>query len=111
MSGFERRISCTALLLALLITTCPPPAASGEPLLLLHTTHTPAPPVHRADRQEMSIGLNDQGDMVIQQGPLALIVACLSPEIPIDIPEQHGMAQRQETAGAGGISVRFNLSF
>ena len=105
MSGFERSFLATALLLALAAP------ASGEPLLLLHTTGSSVPATTQpAVRQDVRIGLSEKGDMVIQHGTLALIVACLSPETLNESLEQL-RAQKQESPAIGGISFKFQLMF
>ena len=105
MSGFERIFFVTALLLALAAPV------SGEPLLLLHTTGssvtaTAQPPA----RDDVRIGLSEQGDMVIQHGTLALVVACLSTE-SLNESLEHLRVQKQESPAIGGISFKFQLMF
>ncbi|MBT1071873.1 hypothetical protein [Pelotalea chapellei] len=113
MSGFERRVLGTALGLCVLIGTLLPSApASGEPLLLLHTTGTPTPtPAQQVIRQDLHIGLREQGDMVIQHGAMALIVASVSPDLINELPERYRNAQKQDIPVLSGISLTLQLMF
>ena len=105
MSGFERIFFVTALLFALAAPV------SGEPFLLLHTTGSSViATAQPAVRQDVRIGLSEQGDMVIQHGTLALIVACLSAESLNESLVQL-RAQKQESPAIGGISFRLQLMF
>ena len=105
MSGFERIFFVTALLFALAAPV------SGEPLLLLHTTGSSVTATTQpAVRQDVRIGLSEKGDMILQHGTLALVVASLSTESLNESLEQL-RTQKQESPAIGGISFKFQLMF
>ncbi|MDA8430044.1 MAG: hypothetical protein M0T70_12390 [Geobacteraceae bacterium] len=98
---------------ALIILLAPAPACA-DPFLRLHNEGL-LYPAHEIGGQtikrSVTVGLNENGDLMIRHSDLSLIVAYNSPTDAIDQQERIRIAQRQDLPVINGISFKVSLLF
>lgn len=117
MSGSERRSFGSLLkqftpIIALLILLAPS-VVIADPFLMLHNEGNV--PIHEAERpsirKALSIGLNENGDLVIRHSDVSLIMAYNPPNDIVTPQERIRNAQRQDNPAINGISLKISLLF
>ncbi|MDD2541796.1 MAG: hypothetical protein PHH28_12245 [Desulfuromonadaceae bacterium] len=119
MSHFKRRTTglfLTLLISAVTLAICLAPSITnaGSLLLLLHhdVVAPPAPATSRqTPKQPIDIGLNENGDLVIQQQDVSLTMAYSPPDDIVDPQERIRMIQRQNCPSISGISLKVSFLF
>ena len=108
-SLLRRFIHATALIILLA-----PALACADPYLMLHNEGI-LYPAHeiggQAIKHSVTVGLNENGDLMIRHSDLSLIVAYNSPNDVIDQQERIRIAQRQDLPVINGISLKVSLLF
>lgn len=119
MSNSERRsfgslLTQFSATIVMLLLVSAPALSWAEPLLLLHSDvqlpPLPAAAVQDAQRS-VTVGLNENGDLIVRHRGLSLVVAYNPPNDIIDPMERIRIAQRQECPAISGISLKVSLLF
>lgn len=118
MSVFERiTIDSFRMLLLTIIAAAAfmaPTVSHAEkiPLMLEPADRRPVPEItlHTVKRT-MDVGLNENGDLMIKRGDVALIMAYNPPEGFIEPQERIRIAQRQDCPSISGISLKASFLF
>ena len=91
-----------------------PTMVFADPYLMLHNDVNLSP-VHVTDRQtdkrSVTVGLNENGDLMIRHSDVSLTVAYNPPTEIIDHQERIRVAQRQDNLAISGISLKISLLF
>ena len=94
----------TLLFLFLPVITC------AETFLTLHNSAEQGPD-RQASKRSLTIGLNENGDLMMRHRDASLIVAYNPPNDIIDYQERIRIAQRQDNPVISGISIKITLLF
>ncbi len=86
---------------------------AGSLLLLLHHDVVAPPPVtpRQTPKRSTDIGLNENGDLVIQQQDVSLTMAYSPPDDIVNPQERIRMIQRQNCPSINGISLKVSFLF
>lgn len=97
-----------------LITLLVPALASADPYLLLQNdgSHSPAQETAvQSIKRPMTVGINENGDLMIRHKDLSLILAYNPPPTTIDHQERIRIAQRSDSPAISGISFKVSMVF
>ena len=101
----------TASLLLVLITGS---LCCAEEFLVLHNpahSVTPAAPVRQNVKRPVTVGLNENGDLILRHSEVSVVVAYNPSTDLIEPQERIRMAQRQENPAISGISFKVSFLF
>jgi len=118
MSDSEKR-SCASFLTLLFtiiaLAILPTPSiARAEPFLILHNEGIASPAyetVRPAIKHSVTVGLNDNGDLMLRHKDVSLILAYNPPNDIIEPQERLRIAQRQDSPAISGISLKVTVLF
>lgn len=115
MSDSEKRSYALLFvsIIALIIFIAPSIACSDQ-ILMLHTDSclSPAPEaVKNTTKRSLSIGLNENGDLMMSHRDVSLIMAYNPPSEVIDQQERIKNVQKQDCPSISGISLKVSFLF
>ena len=118
MSGSERRSFGSLLkqstpIIALSILLAPS-MAFADPFLMSHNEGGISPPQEtgrQTIKRSVTVGLNENGDLMIRHSDVSLIVAYNHPNDIIGHQEWIRIVQRQDYPAISGISLKVSLLF
>lgn len=120
MSDSEKSLPAVASTLAISIIAIPilitltASNALAEPFLLLYKSGFNIPSSTIAQqkiKQPATVGLNDNGDLVIRKRDVSVTIAYNPPAEIVEPQERIRVAQKQDTPSISGISLRISLFF
>ena len=115
MSDSERRLFGILFTPVIALTIFwAPLMAFADPFLMLHNEASISPS-HETGRQaikrSVTVGLNDNGDLMIRHSDVSLVMAYNPPNDIISYQERIRIAQRQDCPAISGISLKVSLLF
>jgi hypothetical protein len=114
MSDSERRSFGSFLPLVALIIFLAPLLAFADPFLMLRNERSISPASEtgrQAIKRSVTVGLNENGDLMIRHSDVSLILAYNPPNDIIDYQERIRIARRQDCPTISGISLKVSLLF
>ncbi len=108
---FTLLIGIIAIPILIALASC---EALAEPFLLFYKSGltTPSPTiVQQKSKQPATVGLNDNGDLVIRKSDVSVTIAYNPPAEIVEPQERIRIAQKQENQSISGISLKISLVF
>jgi len=106
LKQFAPLVSLTILLL--------PAMACADSFLMLHNGKDTSPSHETAKqtiKRSVTVGLNENGDLMIRHSDISLVMAYNPPNDIVDYQERIKIAQRQDCPTINGISLKVSLLF